>query len=74
MLAQGANPAEQMRVAAQLRQLEHPREILLEKSEEALGGGVIIARGSRESLKACSKDLLDVVVGGLRAGAARHRF
>ena len=38
LFAEGADPAEQMGIAAQLRELEHLREIRLEIGEEAMDG------------------------------------
>jgi CO dehydrogenase/acetyl-CoA synthase alpha subunit len=48
-----------MGVAAQLRQLKYPREIRLEKGEEAAGSGAIVWRRSGESLNPGVQDLRD---------------
>jgi hypothetical protein len=63
-LVQAADPAEQMGIAAQLREMEHLREIRLEVGEEAMGGHAIVSVGSRESLDAGVKNLLELLVEG----------
>jgi hypothetical protein len=72
LFAERANPAEQMGVAAQLRQAKYPREIRLEKGEETAGSGSIVSRRSGERLNPGVKDRLDFVVGRLWDGS--HRF
>jgi hypothetical protein len=63
LFAQAAEPAEQMGIAAQLGELEYLREIRLEIGEEAMGSRSIVSVGSRKSLDAGVKDLLEFVVG-----------
>jgi len=63
LLAQAAEPAEQMGIAAQLGELEHLRKIGLEIGEEAMGSHSIVSVGSRQSLDAGVKDLLEFQVG-----------
>ena len=46
MFAEAAEPAEQMRIAAHLRKVEHLREIGLEIREEAMGDDSIVACGA----------------------------
>src|SRR5229473_6253190 len=63
LFAQAAEPAEQMGIAAQLGDLEHLRKIGLEIGEEAMDRRSIGSVGSRKSLDAGVKDLLEFQVG-----------
>jgi hypothetical protein len=72
LFAQGAEPAEQMGIAAQLGELEQLREIRLEISEEAMDRRSIGAVGSRKSLDAGLKDLLEFQVGQSRGWGRSH--
>ena len=68
MVAEAADPAEQMGIAAQLREAEHLREIRLEIGEEATGGDSIEmysmgSQGGGESLDRGIQDLLEYEVG-----------
>jgi hypothetical protein len=69
-LAEAADPAEQMGIAAQLRELEDLREICLEIGEETMGGPAIVSVGSRESLEAGVKNLLKFLLEG---AGGRHK-
>jgi hypothetical protein len=48
-----ATPAEQMRIAAQLGELDYLWEILLKIGEEAIDGRPIISVGTPEDLSGC---------------------
>jgi hypothetical protein len=72
-LAQAAEPAEQMGIAAQLRELEHLREIRLEIGEEAMGSHSIVSVGSRQSLDAGVKHLLEFLVGQSGGWGRSHK-
>jgi len=72
-LAQATEPAEQMGIAAQLGELEHLREIRLEIDEEAMGGHSIVSVGSRKSLDAGVKDLLEFLLGRSGGWGRSHR-
>jgi hypothetical protein len=61
-LAEAAEPAEQMGIAAQLGELAHLWKIRLEIEEEAMGGDSIVSVGSGESLDASVKDLGEFLV------------
>jgi len=63
LFAEVAEPAEQMGIAAQLGDLEHLRKIGLEIGEEAMDRRSIGSVGSRKSLDAGVKDLLEFQVG-----------
>jgi hypothetical protein len=63
LFAQAAEPAEQMGIAAQLGELEQRRKIGLEIGEEATDRRSIGSVGSRKSLDAGVKDLLEFQVG-----------
>jgi hypothetical protein len=63
LFAEATEPAEQMGIAAQLGELEHLREIGLEIGEEAMDRRSIGSVGSRKSLDAGVKDLLEFPVG-----------
>ncbi len=73
LFAQAAEPAEQMGIAAQLGELEHLREIRLETGEEAMGSHSIVSVGSRKSLDAGVKDLLEFLVGRSGGWGRSHR-
>jgi hypothetical protein len=67
-LAQPAEPAAQMGIAAQLREVEQLREIRLEIGEEATGGKSIVgysmgSQGGRESPDTGVKNLLESGMG-----------
>src|SRR5260370_34850557 len=62
LLAQAAEPAEQMGIAAQLGELEHLRKIGLEIGEEAMGRHSIGSVCGRQSTHAAVKDLLEIQV------------
>src|ERR1700687_2178156 len=68
LVAEAVYPAEQMGIAAQLREAEHLREIRLEIGEEATGGDSIDmysmgSQGGGESLDRGIQDLLEYEVG-----------
>ena len=63
-LAETVKPAKQMGITVQVRKLQHLREIRLEIGEEAMGGHAIVSVGSRESLDAGVKNLLEFLVEG----------
>jgi hypothetical protein len=73
LFAQAAEPAEQMGIAAQLGELEHLREIRLEIGEEAMGSHSIVSMGSRQSLDAGVKDLLEFLVGQCGGWGRSHK-
>ena len=67
-MAEVAEPGEQMRIAAQLRELEQLREIRLQKRKEATDGATMALGGSRshggrETLERGFKNLLEDVRG-----------
>jgi len=71
LLAQPAEPAEQMRIAAQLRQAAQPREGGAEISEEPAGDESILVHCSRsersgQGLDVGSEDFLEAVAGRQR--------
>jgi len=64
LFAQPAEPAKQMRVAVQLRELAHLRESSAEIAEEAASGGLILIHragpgGQGEGLDVAFKDLFE---------------
>lgn len=73
LLAEMAQPAEQMGIAAQRGQWEGLRETDLEKGEEVTGCGSIVSAGRVESLNECGEDLSDVIIGGMREQVRSHR-
>jgi hypothetical protein len=62
LFAEAAEPAEQMGIAAQLREVEHLREIHLEIGEEVTGHAAIAARGAGPQ---DGRESLDTVVNNL---------
>ena len=74
LVAEVAKPAEQMGIAAQLREVEHLREIRMEIGEEAMGADSIISVGSRESLNTVVKNLLEFLVRWSGEWGGSHRF
>jgi hypothetical protein len=70
LLAQAAEPAEQMGIAAQLGELEHLREIRLEIGEEAMDRRSIGSMG--KILDAGVKYLLEFAVGQSDGWARSH--
>lgn len=64
LLAEVAEPGEQMRIAAQVRKLEQERELGLQEREEAADGQTVGlhgtgSQGGREMLKRSLKKLLE---------------
>jgi hypothetical protein len=72
LLAEAAEPAEQMGIAAQLGELEHLREIRLEIGEEAMDSRSIGSVGKRKILDAGIKYLLESPVGQSDGWARSH--
>jgi|SRR6266566_8728569 len=70
-LTEAADPAEQMGIVTQLGETRQLREMRLEMGEEAMGGHSIVSVGSRESLDAGVKNLLEFLVD--RSGGS-HKF
>ena len=66
LLAEAAEPAEQMGIAAQLGELAHLREVRLQTGEEAMDGHSIVSGGIGKSPDAGVKDLLQYMVGQSR--------
>jgi len=73
LLAQAANPTEQMRIAAQLREAVEVGKIGLEIGQEAIGGHSVVPVGTPEHLNLGSQDLLQVLGSTSRLWAWSHR-
>ena len=63
LLAEAAEPAEQMGIAAQLGELEHLGEICLKIGEKAMGGCLIVSVRIPKSPDAGVKDLREFLAG-----------
>ena len=71
--AEAAELAEQMGIAAQLGEMEQLREIRLEIGEEAMGSHSILSVGSRQSVDAGVKDLLEFLVRQFGGWGRSHK-